>query len=686
MDITLTIIGTLALAALAMGIIIRYLQAAHAAEMQQKEAEAHAREAQLRAIGDNLPDGMMYRILCAPDGAIRFLYVSAGIQRLSGVSAEAVLSDSSLFNDLIFPEDRAVFLAAWQKSLADRLVFQVVVRICRADGLVRWMQMSSAPQRLPDGRFAWDGIATDVTERKLAEQKQKQSEERFSRMFNHSPLPIALTRFDDGTVTDVNESFLSMSGFTRDEIIGRTSLELGFYPGQNDRKYIVEYLKKYGHLHAYEQGFRTKSGQLRQHVLWMDVITIDGQKHILALALDVTEKKLAERQQKQLEEQLRQTQKLEALGTLAGGIAHDFNNILGAIISFSELARMDNPDNVELQENLGEVLKASNRATHLVRQILSFSRRQKHERKILQLAGVVQEALKLLRATLPATIDIRQSIDDDLPAVLANPTQIHQVLMNLATNSAHAMKERQGRLHVALNRLYLDETDPRPQAELAAGDYVRLAVSDTGSGMDEATLKRVFEPFFTTKGPGEGTGLGLSVVHGIIKEHDGVIGVESEPGRGTTFTIYLPARAAVAAPELLDNSVIPRGNGERVLFVDDEVMLGEVAQKIIRRLGYQAVIFQNPGEAWEALQKDPAAYDILISDLTMPVMTGVDLARRALQLRPNLPIILTSGSSGTFSKAEVHEIGIRELMSKPLDYHTLAAALNKVLRPAPKLK
>ena len=1103
----LIIVGTLALVALVMGFIIRNLLTAHHAEALQAAEELRSREAQLRAIGDNLPDGMVFRIMRDFDGAMRFLYVSAGIERLNGLAAEAVLRDSNLFHDQVLPEDRPKLAIAWQNSLLNLSVFKATVRMHRADGNVRWMQITSSPWRKPDGRFVWDGITTDVTEQrravesltllrslidrtndsieildpetgryldvneqasrvhgysqeeyktlvisdidaktttsgpqawstllaklqqagylvfesrhrrkdgstfpveinatyirlerdyvlavvrditerkraeqrirhlnrvyavlsdinqtivrerdlpamlqaacqiavekgefrmawigmldeasqqikpvasagivdgylaslninfpdrpppsgpatqvllsgehaicndiehdaaygpwredaiqrgyrssggfplkvegrvvgifnlyadepdffnsdelklldelamdigfalefnrqeawrkqseerfsrifntsplpisltrfsdgavldvnesflrmsgftreevigntisdlgvfadpearlfmraqlqqhghlhgfeqvfrtktgqtrdrilwsviitiegekcaltialdvteqKLAEQERKQSEERFSRMFNSSPLPIFLTRFEDGQMVDVNESFLSMSGFTREELIGRTSLELEFYGGQNERKHIVEYLRKYGHLHAHEQKFRTKSGQIRNHVLWMDAITIGGEKHILVLALDVTEQKQTEQKQKQLEEQLRQAQKLEALGTLAGGIAHDFNNILGAIISFSELTRMDNPDNTELQENLGEVLKASNRATNLVRQILSFSRRQKHERKNLQLAGVIQEALKLLRATLPATIDIQHSIDDELPDVLANPTQIHQVVMNLCTNSAHAMKDRQGQLQVKLSRLYLNDADPRPQPELVAGDYVRLTVSDTGSGMDETTLKRIFEPFFTTKGPGEGTGLGLSVVHGIVKEHEGVIGVESEPGRGTAFTIYLPGRAAAAAPELLDDLEIPQGNGERVLFVDDEIMLGEVAQKIIRRLGYHPVVFHDAGDAWAAIQKDPAAYDVLISDLTMPVMTGMDLARLALQLRPNLPIILTSGSSGTFSRAEVHEIGIRELMSKPLDYQTLAAVLNKVLRPAPKLK
>jgi len=861
----LTICATLVLAAGIMGWIIGSLLNARFAELRKTEEALRSQEARLRALGDNLPNGMVYQIMREADGTMRFLHVSAGVERLNGLSAGAVLQDVSLLHNQILPEDLPGFLAARQNSLIHKSVFNVTVRLRRNDGEVRWMQFSSAPRRLPDGCFIWDGIETDITEQKQAEtriqalsrtyavlsginqtivheknsqvmleavcrvavekgkfrmawigmfeaanhkvqpvasagvvegylellnidlwdktrivgpaarcffsgehttchdiekdrlllpwrdealrrgyrssacfplkiegqtvgilnlyadetgfftdeelwlldevaedigfaltvnrleaERQQaglsliQSEQRFSQIFNASPIPISLTRLADGSFLDVNESFLSMTGFTRKEAIGHTSLELNFYPEPSRRAFIMDQVRQHGHLHGYEQLLRTKSGQLRNHVLWLDTITIGGEDCMLATALDVTEQKQAEQQQKLLEDQLRQAQKLDSLGTLAGGIAHDFNNMLGAIISYAELAKMDHEDDAELQDNLSQVLKACKRATNLVRQILSFSRQQTLERKNLQLTPVIKEVLKLLRATLPATIRIEQSIEGELPNVLADPTQIHQIVMNLCTNAAHAMRGTQGELRVRLEALQLTNAQPKPHAELREGDYLRLIISDTGHGMDEATLKRIFEPFFTTKAPGEGTGLGLSVVHGIVKEHDGVITVQSEPGRGTAFAIYLPAQLTAESQESKAATEIPTGHGERILFVDDEAALGEVAKKMLLRLGYHPFVFSSPEAAWVAIQEQPAAYDLMISDLTMPVLTGTDLAKRVLNLRPDLPIILTSGASGTWTSAEVQKIGIRELVSKPLNFRTLAIVIHAALREPPR--
>ena len=433
-------------------------------------------------------------------------------------------------------------------------------------------------------------------------------------------------------------------------------------------------------MHGHAQTFRGKSGSIHQTVLWIDLITIGGRQCVLTISLDVTEQRRAERQQKELEEQLRQVQKLDALGTLAGGIAHDFNNILGAIISYVELSKMDNEANSALQSNLDEVLRASTRATNLVRQILSFSRQQKEERQALQLAPIVKEALSLLRATLPSTIAIAQSLDEALPDVLANPTQLHQIIMNLCTNAAHAMRGQQGQLSVQLSALQVTESGPKPHVEMKPGSYVRMTVRDTGAGMDEATAKRIFEPFFTTKASGEGTGLGLSVVHGIVTEYGGVVTVDSELGRGSRLTIYLPACAALEKPAAPISTAIVRGKGERILFVDDEPVLGDVAQKMMQRLGYQTTVLQASEAALAQLLDLSLEYDALVTDLTMPVMTGVELALKALAVRPTLPIILVSGSSGQLTATEVRKLGIRELLSKPLDYATLARVLSQVLQ------
>ncbi|HEY3668694.1 MAG TPA: ATP-binding protein, partial [Polyangiaceae bacterium] len=273
-----------------------------------------------------------------------------------------------------------------------------------------------------------------------------------------------------------------------------------------------------------------------------------------------------------------------------------------------------------------------------------------------------------------------QKLEHAVPDVLANATQVHQIIMNLCTNAAHAMKGKQGQISLEIAELTVQDAVPKPHVELEAGSYVRLTVSDTGHGMDAATVTRIFEPFFTTKGSGEGTGLGLSVVHGIVKEYGGVVTVDSELGRGTTLGIYLPACRPSERRAALPATDMPHGNGERVLFVDDEPVLGDVALKMLQRLGYRATVFRSSEAALTAFRAEPAAYDALITDLTMPSMTGVDLAVQALALRPSLPIILVSGSSGQLTVTELRKMGIRELLSKPLDYGTLARVLSRVLR------
>ncbi len=674
------IIATLALAAAVMGMIMRNLLASRYAEIMRTQGELRAKETQLRAVGDNLPGGMVYQVMRDFDGTMRFLYVSAGIEHLHGVPAEAALSDSAALYGRILPEDLPLVRDAERESLTRKAAFKVVVRMRARDDAVRWMELISAPRHLPDGRVVWDGIELDITDRKLAEAASKNSEQRFTHIFDNSPIPITLSG-SDGKFIAANDSFMKFSGFTREEVIGHMALELGIYPEPSQRAYIMEQLRLHGRLHGHEQAFRTKSGKVCQTVMWLDLMTIGGDQCILVIATDVTEQKEAAQQQRELEEQLRQAQKLEAIGTLAGGIAHDFNNILGGIVSYTELSKLENPGNETLQENLDEVLKASTRAATLVRQILSFSRHQKEARTNLQLAPIVKEALSLLRATLPSTITLQQRIGGALPDVLANPTQVHQIIMNLCTNAAHAMRGKQGQLTVEVDETKVEETAQRRHVELRPGNYVYLTVTDTGHGMDAATSKRIFEPFFTTKGAGEGTGLGLSVVHGIVKEYEGAVTVDSELGRGTSISIYLPARPAIEERPPIAAAEIPRGNGERVLFVDDEPVLGDVARKMMQRLGYRAEVFQSSEAALAAFQKEPTTYDVLITDLTMPEMTGVDLARRVLSIRPTLPVILVSGSSGPLTVAELGEMGIRELLGKPLDYATLARVLSQMLQP-----
>jgi len=363
----------------------------------------------------------------------------------------------------------------------------------------------------------------------------------------------------------------------------------------------------------------------------------------IAVVLDITERK-------RRDEHFLQAQKMEALGQFSGGIAHDFNNILGAIIGYTELTRICVKGNPLADGHLEAVLQGARRAVDLVRQILAFSRQQEQHLQVVQLRDLVAEPLKLLRGIIPATIDFDVSSANDLPAVLADATQIHQVVMNLGTNAGHAMKGRPGRLGVRLENF---------------------------------TQARIFEPFFTTKGPGKGTGLGLSVVHGIMQSHHGIVTVNSEPGVGTTFHLYFPAATGEAGPTVAPTAEIPVGQGQRVLFVDDEVPLALLGKRMLEELGYAVVSTTSGADALAATRADPDAFDLVITDLTMPGMTGTELARQLREIRPGLPVILATGHTAGLTAARLGEDGIAEMIRKPLTLRLLGRALHGVLAPPP---
>ncbi len=396
---------------------------------------------------------------------------------------------------------------------------------------------------------------------------------------------------------------------------------------------------------------------------------------------EIEERKEAEEAKAELETQLRQAQRMEAIGTLAGGIAHDFNNILFAILGFTELVRDDMPEDGPARANLEEVVTAVKRAKDLVWQILAFSRQAEQERKPLQLHLIVKEALKLLRASLPTTIEVRQDIQSRSGTILADPTQIHQVLMNLCTNAYHAMGEHGGVLEVSLSEIDVDhdaEAFSR-HPDMNPGPYVLLTVSDTGHGMEPEVLDRIYDPYFTTKEPGVGSGLGLSVVHGVIKSHGGVITVYSEPAQGTTIHVYLPRfESAAVLPEAREAEPIPGGK-EHILFVDDEVQLVRMAQQALKRLGYEVTVRTSSVEALEAFRVQPDRFDVVITDQVMPNMTGVELAKELMQLRPDIPVILCTGFSETITADKAEAVGIREFIMKPIIAGDMGRSIRRVL-------
>ncbi|MCD6334697.1 MAG: response regulator [Candidatus Latescibacteria bacterium] len=381
-------------------------------------------------------------------------------------------------------------------------------------------------------------------------------------------------------------------------------------------------------------------------------------------------------ERKQVEKQLRQAQKMEAIGTLAGGIAHDFNNILAVILGFTEIA-LNMPEDTRTQHWLKQVLKAGERAKELVQQILAFSRETEQERKPVRITPILKETLKLLSASLPATIEIREDVAAS-GTILGDPTQIHQVLMNLCTNAAYAMREEGGVLTVSQSDVELDVEAAARYPNLPPGSYLRLIVSDTGHGMDRAVMERIFDPYFTTKEPNEGTGLGLSVVHGIVQSYGGVITVDSEPGKGTSFHVVLPRIDREDTPKAETFAPLPTGN-ERILFIDDEEMLVEMGQEMLESLGYDVVALTNNLEALETFRAQPDRFDLVITDQTMPHKTGAELARELLRIRPDIPIILCTGFSEIITEKQAEATGIRRFLMKPILRREMAQTIRDLL-------
>lgn len=407
----------------------------------------------------------------------------------------------------------------------------------------------------------------------------------------------------------------------------------------------------------------------------------DGRtRHVLAVIRDITSRKRAEAAQRELEARLAQSRKMEALGQLAGGVAHDFNNILTGILGFAEVIRRSTSDAAAAGFS-GEIIQASQRARDLIRQIKMFSRRQPAERRPVRLADVAQEALQLIRRSAPAIVQIDTRLAEDAPFILGDSTQLHQVFMNLCTNAVQAMEETGGRMEVAIQSFEVTAEFASQHPPLREGLCVRLIVSDSGPGMPKKILDRLFEPFFTTKAPGGGTGLGLSVVHGVVQNHEGAIVVESCPGIGTTFAVYLPANNSLSCPgEAPVQSISPKpSTGSRIMFVDDETSIARLGQVMLKSLGHSATTFNDPVEGLAAIRSNPNKFDLVITDLTMPAMTGVELAHGIRELGSKIPIILCSGFADQVPEETIKKVGIVEVLQKPFQMQTLGAAILRAM-------
>ncbi len=398
------------------------------------------------------------------------------------------------------------------------------------------------------------------------------------------------------------------------------------------------------------------------------------------------ERKQAEKDRAKLEDQLRQSQKMESIGTLAGGIAHEFNNILGIIVGNTELALNDVPEWNQARHNLGEVMKASLRARDVVKQILDFSRQRKQESKPIRITPVWEESLKLLRASIPTTVEILQNFSAHDDTIRGDTAQIRQILMNLCANAAHAMREKGGVLEVSLENIELNQDAPALHPDLTAGNYVLLTVSDTGHGIAPEIVGRIFDPYFTTKKVGEGTGMGLSVALGIVSNHGGAIRVESGRGQGSTFQVFLPLlpEEANLESEVEAETIMPllKGN-ERVLFVDDEKALTDLAERVLSHCGYHVTVRTSSVEALEAFRAEPDKFDLVVTDMTMPNMTGMDLSQELLRLRPDISIILCTGFSDMVTEEKAKQMGIKAFVMKPVALRKIAQTIRQVLDRKP---
>ena len=536
-----------------------------------------------------------------------------------------------------------------------------------------------------EGRDVVQAVIRDISERKAAEEALRESEEKYRTFFENSA--DAMLMLHNGQFFDCNNATLTMLGYeSKEELRNMPPWKLSpeYQPDGKKSDDKAREMMNTAHAqgaHRFEWEHQRKDGIVLPVEVSLTAIPFEGERVLLVLWRDISDRRQAEEEREKLESQLRQAQKMEAVGTLAGGIAHDFNNILGAVMGYTQLLQMgvesgDEPD----WSSLDEILRAAYRAKDLVQQILTFSRRSEAKKQPVQINLIVKEALKLLRGGLPAMIEINQDIDPCKSVVMADATQMHQVVMNLCTNAAHAMGEQGGVLAVDVHVIDLDQNDVATHEGMEPGSYLELTVSDTGYGIASENLGRIFEPFFTTKGQGEGTGLGLAVVHGIVQDHGGIITVQSKLNSGTTFRVCLPLMKwkeenTEAGDSLMD---LPRGN-ERILVVDDEESLLTVAGKMLVRLGYKVVIRNRATAAYELIVADKEHFDVILTDLMMPKMTGIELAQKLSEAGENIPMILNTGYSEKITLDKAKEFGFEGLLRKPMNIEVLAETVRRVL-------
>ena len=639
----------------------------------RKRAEAALRESeeQHRQIVESSTDAILVRsgdvIIYANPAAVRLLRASH-IGELVGIS----------YLGLVHPDDRPESIERIKKGISDKCIAPPREhRMVALDGQVLIVESTGVPIQY-NGEIQLFGVFRDIAERRQVYEKLKETEKKYRELAES--LPQVIFEVDSkGNLIYLNQTGYALFGYTPEDIDKGFIVLEAFIPEDRERIALDIILNVQGQKLGRQEYTAVRKNETKFPVAVHANRVIKGQTAtgVRGILIDLTPAKRAEEEKKKLEIQLQQAQKMEAIGALAGGIAHDFNNILSAIIGYTELAML-NEGAEHCSVELNEALIAANRAKELVKQILAFSRQTDEERMPVRVGLVAKEAIKFLRATIPTTIDINTRIDEKSGTVVANSVELHQIIMNLCTNAVHAIGENAGLLEVEVQNTEIDLAQKNDIIDLEIGSYVKLSVRDTGYGMHTDIINRIFDQYFTTKEKGVGTGLGLAVVHGIVKKCGGAIKVESELGKGTTFHIYLP-KADIAAPIKAEEPKPMRGGSGRILFVDDEKMLVDIGQQALQRLGYDVVSRTSPIEALELFKAKPDFFDLVITDKTMPGMTGDALAKELMNIRPALPVIICTGYSQTIDHERAKQIGIKAFVMKPILINEIADAVRRVL-------
>lgn len=612
------------------------------------------------------------------------LLASRKFEKLSGYTREEV-EGRKKWMEFVFRKDDLERIKEYHRlrrlapSSAPRTCeFQFVDR----EGQIKDIILNAAA--MPGGKRIMSSLL-DITDRKRMEVNLQESERRLADIIDF--LPDATFAIDlEGKVIAWNRAIEEMTGIRAGDMLGKGNYEyvLPFYGVRRPilidlaRGFTGNIEKKYSFVRKEGDVLLTEADVILRgavRVLWAKASPLYD-SHGKAVGAIESVRDITE--QRKMEETIRRSQKMQAIGTLAGGIAHDFNNILGAIMGYAEMAKDESPAGSKVIEYINELLSASERAKFLVQQILAFSRQAENQVKPLLVAPIVKEVVKLLSHTMPSTIHLKQNINAKNTIILADPTQIHQVLMNLCTNAGHAMRKRGGILTINLNEIEISPGNKRVNVSLDAGIYLELKVADTGHGIAPEIIDKIFDPFFTTKKKGEGSGMGLAVVHGIVNGYGGHINVVSEAGSGTTFTIYFPVINEHLKLQKAKAQKAPARGHERIMIVDDQEYILKMMHRILSYLGYAVISEQSSLKALALFQHDPFALDMIITDQTMPDLTGAAMAKKILSIRPDIPIILCTGFSDLVSPEDAKAIGIREYLMKPISITEIAQTIRNV--------